>query len=907
MTPQRHKHTYKLAPAQEGMFRHFEANNSGSSVEQIVCSLEEAIEPTTLKSAWRRITERHGALRTSFHFDDGAEPHQCVYAEVALPWKYRDVSGLTAGQQETELNRWLSEDVETAFELDHAPLFRLNLFRLADKKWCLVWTIQRGILDSRSIPIVLTEVFRSYDAERNREALDLPAVPRYPDYLDFLNRLNLAQAEKYWRETLEGFTGKTSLAALEAPAGGQGYGEERIRLSGTVSRALAQIAARERFTVNNAVEAAWAIALSRYNGSTDVVFGSTRTCRNFQPRAASMVGTFVNTVPVRVRIKNELPLLELLSEMRATEIQLRDYEHTPLPLIHSWSEVPSSKPLFESAVEFHHASLDSQMKSPYLNWANRKVHRRESQRFPVTLSVYAEPELELRLAYDRKRFCSSRIDQALRHLESILQDIAAGNQKKAGDFSIQIMREEHHELAIPACSSLDHDFSEPCPLANGLQDQTFTIAAAPDGAISGQYRAIPVPQAYERPIPSAKVLSPVMVESGLVPVTASPLMPQRTIVEAERIAEAYITLPDISEALPEIAGTEVYSADGVPDDAAGELQAVLAEIWCSGLGQTPASVGAVSRKPIANSLKDSAVRLFSSIKDRFESQQHFTTLSAEPEMPSVPPSLTFAPVGEPDHQDERTESHEPGDSAVVAIQPNGAKPPIFCIGALGGESALFPTLAAELGNDQPVYGLDPDEIINDPRELADVKKIARHCIAELRAAGHHQPYCLLGHSFGGLVAFEIAQQLKKNGAEVPALVLIDTHYEAGCRSSETIFERLHRYKHQLKNRGCGAEISMSGGASAHEQRARNRYRARPYSGRACIFKPSSPRAFLHGGFKIGWSKIIRDEISIYFEIPGDNGTINTAKHAPLIARRLREFLGGVQEYRVEQTLSRLAS
>lgn len=901
MTPKRHKHTYKLAPAQEGMLQHVAGRNPGGAVEQIVCSMDEPIEPTTLKSAWRRITDRHDALRSSFHHE-AKEPHSCVHNEVGLAWKYRDISGLTGEQRETELDRWLTDDAQTGFELDRAPLFRLNLFRLGDKKWCLVWSIQRGILDSRSVAVVLTEVFRTYDAERRRENLEFPAVPNFCDYLDYLNHLNLAQAEKHWRTTLEGFTRPTSLAAFEGPSAGSAYREERIHVSGSVSRAIAEVAARERFTVSNAVEAAWAIALGCYNSSSDVVFGTMRACRGFLPRAGSMVGKFVNAVPVRVKITDQLSILDLLRHMRVNEIAVREFEHTPLARIESWTNLQAGTRLFDSVVAFHHAPLDLQMQSPHVNWTARKVHRREHPDFPLTLTAYAEPELQLHLAYDAQRFCQAHIEQALGHLQTILQDIASGHDKKIADFAFAI---EPVNVEMPVSigvedASRDDSAAEPPALPTGMDDDIFTLIPAeePMGGQPLACSAIPVPAPYD----SLRVSDqgPVIVASGLVPVSASPLMPQRhagqALLEWEQLEiSETVAVAQEEVAVEEICVSEVYAQDGSPDDEASQLQAVLAEVWCSGLGQPSTAVQVVPPRRPRPSLKRAAARLFESIRNRFEWQHHITTLSTAPDTPVVVPSFSVTTVD------------APSDSALVAIQPNGSRPPLFCIGALEQESEFFQALSAQLGNEQPVYGIDPNWLTNDPGILGNVKKLAHHCIAELRALGHNQPYCLLGYSFGGLVALEMAQQLRRSGTEVPALVLIDTYYEAGCKSHESVLDRAQRYRYKVQPKRGGAAPYFMTNLSPAEQRAAQRYRARAYSGRACVLKSSSPRPFLDGGSKIGWDKIFNDSISIYFDIAGEDGFINTAKQTPLIARRVLEFLGGVEEYRKDHTLSRLAS
>src|SRR5260370_23981828 len=315
---------------------HLNAKNSGIDIEQIICSIREPIQVEPLKAAWRQIVERHDVMRTSFHWQNCEEPYQSVQKEVELPFDVHDMRGLSAAQQQNALEVWLRGDRESGFELDRVPLLRLNLFRLTDDEFTLVWTFHHAILDGRSFPIVLTEVFRTYDAIRGGENLELEAVRPYADYIEWLNARNFSEAETFWRSTLQGFASPTELTTLEEQGGEDGCGEEEIELSTKTTQALRELASQEGFTVNNAVQAAWALLLSRYSGASVVVFGSTRACRAFLPDARSTAGTFINTLPVRVKIDGGISALDWLRQIRASQMAVRDYEHTPLTLIQSW-------------------------------------------------------------------------------------------------------------------------------------------------------------------------------------------------------------------------------------------------------------------------------------------------------------------------------------------------------------------------------------------------------------------------------------------------------------------------------------------------------------------------------------------------------------------------------------------
>ncbi len=110
---------------------------------------------------------------------------------------------------------------------------------------------------------------------------------------------------------------------------------------------------------------------------------------------------------------------------------------------------------------------------------------------------------------------------------------------------------------------------------------------------------------------------------------------------------------------------------------------------------------------------------------------------------------------------------KPSGKSFVVIQPNGSKPPFFCVHGNEG----WARLAAYLGPDQPLYGLVQG--LDTKRFFTRVEELAAHYIRDIKAICPQGPYFLGGHSFGGLVVFEIAQQLRKAGEEVGLLALID--------------------------------------------------------------------------------------------------------------------------------------
>lgn len=112
--------------------------------------------------------------------------------------------------------------------------------------------------------------------------------------------------------------------------------------------------------------------------------------------------------------------------------------------------------------------------------------------------------------------------------------------------------------------------------------------------------------------------------------------------------------------------------------------------------------------------------------------------------------------------------------SLVAIQPHGTKPPLFCVHALFGDVDCYADLAQRLGPNQPVYGLQAPGLDGMGAPMMQVEAMTTHYIEEMRTVQPKGPYHLAGYSGGGTIAFEMAQQLRASGEEVALLAMFDS-------------------------------------------------------------------------------------------------------------------------------------
>ncbi|MCI0552666.1 MAG: amino acid adenylation domain-containing protein [Anaerolineae bacterium] len=424
--------SFPLSPMQEGMLFHsLQSREAGFYIEQIVIELMEEIDVSAFTQSWQEITSYHPVLRTGFEWAGNNQPLQLVYEPMELFLGQHDLRGLSTQEQEVRLQNYLEQDRKQGFEMDEPPLMRLVLFRIAEAHYRCVWTFHHAILDGRSFTIILRELFSIYDALCNNEKWSLAPSRPYQEFITWLQHKTLDDAEVFWKHSLEGFMNPNPLSFGFPEANGQGYGEQETRLSREITSTLENLARQHQLTLNTLLQGAWAILLSHYTGEKDIVFGTTRSGRHFPiDDAKSMVGLFINTVPLRVKMVPEKPLLDLLMAIREQSISIRPHEHTPLHKIQEWSGIPHGSALFNSLLVFENYILNTSLKSQGGKWTQREFKLLDRTNYPLTLAAFADSELLLSIEYDLSRFDNATMIRLLGHLKGLLTTIAAAGLEK---------------------------------------------------------------------------------------------------------------------------------------------------------------------------------------------------------------------------------------------------------------------------------------------------------------------------------------------------------------------------------------------------------------------------------------------------------------------------------------------
>lgn len=450
---------YPLSPLQQGMLFHTVYDTESEIYfEQLSCALRGALNIDALRRAWQSVLDRHTILRTAFFWERRDKPLQVVRRKALLPWEQLDWRGLSGNEQQERFDAFLEIDRGRGFELSKAPLMRVALIQLAEETYYLVWSHHHILLDGWSVSLVMNEVFALYEAFSRGQEITLKRSHPYREYVTWLLRQDMSKAESFWRRVLNGFTAPTPLPVDSARASlwdeKVGYGEQETHVSHEATAALKAIASAHRLTLNTFAQGAWAMLLGCYGGGQDVLFGTVISGR---PEALegveTMVGLFLNTLPVRVRISPESSVLSWLKQLQEQNLELRQYEYSPLMDIQGWSEVARGKPLFDSLLVFENYPIGDSLQQGNGSLVVDIIDLFERANYPLTLFATPEDRLSLEIVYDYRRFDASAIKRMLEQLRTLLEAIAANPDRRLSDFSVLTQAERQQvidRLALPS-------------------------------------------------------------------------------------------------------------------------------------------------------------------------------------------------------------------------------------------------------------------------------------------------------------------------------------------------------------------------------------------------------------------------------------------------------------------------
>ncbi|MET7767094.1 amino acid adenylation domain-containing protein [Nocardia sp. NPDC005366] len=377
---------WPLSPLQYGLLFHawYDTDTADGYTVQTRLSLAGRVDASRLRTAAQTLVDRHENLRVAFvETEDG--PRQLVLSAAEVRWQELDLTRLPdPAERERELERLIAVDANSRFDLTRPPLLRFLLIHTGPETYTLLMTNHHLVLDGWSTPLLVRELLTVYIATGAGAAVAdvLPPAPSYREFLSWLAEQDDAAAAggalggseaalAVWRDALAGIDAPTRAIPTLADIRSTESGMVSVDLPAALIARLEAATRAAGATVNTAVQAAWALLLAMSTGRTDVVFGGTVSGRPPQLAGVEdMVGLFINTLPVRVRLDPSESVSALLARVQSEQARLLDHQHVGLAAIH---KAVGLAELFDTLTVFESYPIDREALSRSMDIAGMRI------------------------------------------------------------------------------------------------------------------------------------------------------------------------------------------------------------------------------------------------------------------------------------------------------------------------------------------------------------------------------------------------------------------------------------------------------------------------------------------------------------------------------------------------------
>ncbi|MFI6216824.1 non-ribosomal peptide synthase/polyketide synthase [Nocardia brasiliensis] len=476
---------------QSGLLFHRALADSGFDAYhmQVVFELAGQVDPAKMRAAGQALLDRHPNLRAGYVEGVRREPVQVVVDAVELPWRAVDLRELDESARAATLQRLLIADRNTHFDMARPPLLRWTLVQLTDERAELLFSTHHVLLDGWSLPLLIRDLLHLYASDGAADAL--PQAADYRHFLTWLAQRDVPAGVQVWADELDGLAEPTLLAGPGGDVGAAEVEQVAVPLDAATAAALPRRAKELAVTVNTVVQTAWGVLLAKTTGRNDVVAGATVSGRPPEiPDVDSMVGLFINTVPVRVRFGPRDSFAELLADVQARQVALLDQQHVGLAEIH---RAVGLNVLFDSLIGFESYPVDYTgigAAADSSGLAITGLRADAPTHYPLTLVAGAAPALQLRLEYRTDLFGRPAVEAMARQLTRIVQQVMSDASVPVGSIDLLGADERERVLRHWNDTALEVSGSTLPELFEAQVARTPDAVAVSCGAVQVSYREL---------------------------------------------------------------------------------------------------------------------------------------------------------------------------------------------------------------------------------------------------------------------------------------------------------------------------------------------------------------------------------------------------------------------------------
>lgn len=442
---------YPLSYMQEGMLFHYlKEEGTTAYFEQATFEISGDLHIPAFERSVNELLNRYDVLRTVFIYEDLARPQQVVWKQRSLTVHTEDLSAMGENQRAAYIKAFKAHDRKRGFDIQRDLLLRISILKTKENSYTLIWSFHHLIMDGWCLGIIFTDVFQNYHALQQGKTIKLDKAPSYRKYIEWLYGNDREEALSYWKNYLDNYTQQTTIprAGERGDSGTYHHEELSLILNETLTQRLHQLAQTNQVTVNTVFQAIWAVLLRQYNRTDDVVFGSVVSGRSAEiPEIEQMVGLFINTIPVRVRL-GQISFQELLQQIQHSALETEPYTYCPLYEVQAQAKLRQH--LFDHLLVFENYPIEQGMKA--LSGSEEQglqiegIEFTEHNNYDFTVTVIPGREIKLNYSYNAHVLEREWIESIAGHMNQALTGVTINPDCLLEDIEILTEQEKIHLL-----------------------------------------------------------------------------------------------------------------------------------------------------------------------------------------------------------------------------------------------------------------------------------------------------------------------------------------------------------------------------------------------------------------------------------------------------------------------------
>ena len=423
-----------LTPLQQGLY--FESlsvkpNQKDPYHVYLLIVLKGKLNSEAMQRAWGRLVQRHDLLRMVYAPSNLAPGMAIIRGKKFVAYEKLEF----CGTKEEQLNKLRSMHSSFNFDMESGPLIKLFEADIGTDEVALLFSHHHSILDGWSLPILTNELASLYISETTGRSPGLEPVFEWTDHLEWLKARDIEGAKKYWKDYFND---------LQAPSRlNFGVDKKHERQNKTIvsyldpitNNILEDFAHSSNLTVASIFQGLFGLLLCRLTGQSEIVIGSVRNGRSSAlPRIDKGLGLFINTLPLYIRMDNEISLSEWLGSYQTAMIEQDQHGFLGLRQIQKLGGF-SGADLFEAM--FVYTNYPQSSNTSILDHLKVvKTETLDGNHYPIGLVLENDETLRLVFTYNTGYISADMAQQTLSRLMRLVKYLPKIKYKPLGSILI---------------------------------------------------------------------------------------------------------------------------------------------------------------------------------------------------------------------------------------------------------------------------------------------------------------------------------------------------------------------------------------------------------------------------------------------------------------------------------------